>query len=235
MQLIFSRLRPRGDHLHDRLRRTDAVPRRTAPSVRQRRDRCDGADRDARVAGHPDLLSDGLSISGVGTWIAAAVIVWLAALVAAFCCRSSGSKYLEDDDELTFRRRCRPPRADPSSCRSPAEIKVRRRRGRQGRTTSLQECAEPLLSLVAGHRSAILRAVSVPSGWSSRAASRVGPPARPAVRSSSRTCSSAPARSSSPRGRGRSKRGRRVRLAGDEERRARSRRSSAGTARSRPG
>src|SRR5574339_352044 len=31
-----------------------------------------------------DLLSDGLSISGVGTWIAAAVIVWLAALVAAF-------------------------------------------------------------------------------------------------------------------------------------------------------
>ena len=31
-----------------------------------------------------DLLSDGFSISGVGTWIAAAVIVWLAALVAAF-------------------------------------------------------------------------------------------------------------------------------------------------------
>ena len=31
-----------------------------------------------------DLLSDGLTISGVGTWIAAAVIVWLAALVAAF-------------------------------------------------------------------------------------------------------------------------------------------------------
>ena len=31
-----------------------------------------------------DLLSDGLEIDGVGTWIAAAVIVWLAALVAAF-------------------------------------------------------------------------------------------------------------------------------------------------------
>ena len=31
-----------------------------------------------------DLLSDGLEIDGVGTWIAAAVIVRLAALVAAF-------------------------------------------------------------------------------------------------------------------------------------------------------
>ena len=29
-----------------------------------------------------DLLSDGFSVSGVGTWIAAAVVVWLAALVA---------------------------------------------------------------------------------------------------------------------------------------------------------
>ena len=45
-----------------------------------------------------DLLSDGLSISGLGTWIAAAVIVWLAALVAAFVLPFLGlKKYLEDD------------------------------------------------------------------------------------------------------------------------------------------
>jgi hypothetical protein len=31
-----------------------------------------------------DVLSDGFAISGVGTWIPAAVIVWQAALVAAF-------------------------------------------------------------------------------------------------------------------------------------------------------
>ena len=44
-----------------------------------------------------DLLSDGFSISGVGTWIAAAVIVWLAALVAAFVLPFLGlKKYLED-------------------------------------------------------------------------------------------------------------------------------------------
>jgi uncharacterized membrane protein YvlD (DUF360 family) len=29
-----------------------------------------------------DLVSDGLSISGIGTWLAAAVIVWLASLIA---------------------------------------------------------------------------------------------------------------------------------------------------------
>ena len=45
-----------------------------------------------------DLLSDGFSISGVGTWIAAAVIVWLAALVAAFVLPFLGLKrYLEDN------------------------------------------------------------------------------------------------------------------------------------------
>lgn len=44
-----------------------------------------------------DLVSDGLSISGVGTWIAAAVIVWLAALVAAFVLPFLGlKKYLEE-------------------------------------------------------------------------------------------------------------------------------------------
>jgi uncharacterized membrane protein YvlD (DUF360 family) len=31
-----------------------------------------------------DLVSDGLTIDGAGTWIAATVIVWLAALLAAF-------------------------------------------------------------------------------------------------------------------------------------------------------
>jgi uncharacterized membrane protein YvlD (DUF360 family) len=45
-----------------------------------------------------DLVSDGFSISGVGTWIAAAVIVWLAALVAAFVLPFLGlKKYLEDN------------------------------------------------------------------------------------------------------------------------------------------
>lgn len=45
-----------------------------------------------------DLLSDGLSISGIGTWIAAAVIVWAASLLAAFILPYLGlKKYLEDD------------------------------------------------------------------------------------------------------------------------------------------
>jgi hypothetical protein len=45
-----------------------------------------------------ELISDGFSIDGVGTWIAAAVIVWLAALVAAFILPFLGlKKYLEDD------------------------------------------------------------------------------------------------------------------------------------------
>ena len=45
-----------------------------------------------------DLISDGFSISGVGTWIAAAVIVWLAALVAAFVLPFLGlKKYMEEN------------------------------------------------------------------------------------------------------------------------------------------
>jgi len=45
-----------------------------------------------------DLISDGFSISGVGTWIAAAVIVWLAALVATFILPFLGlKKYLEEN------------------------------------------------------------------------------------------------------------------------------------------
>ena len=45
-----------------------------------------------------DLISDGFSISGVGTWIAAAVVVWLAALVAAFVLPFLGlKKYLEEN------------------------------------------------------------------------------------------------------------------------------------------
>ena len=44
-----------------------------------------------------DLISDGLDISGVGTWIAATVIVWLAAVLAAFILPFLGlKKYLED-------------------------------------------------------------------------------------------------------------------------------------------
>lgn len=44
-----------------------------------------------------DLVSDGLSISGVGTWIAAAVIVWVASLLAAFILPYLGlKKYLEN-------------------------------------------------------------------------------------------------------------------------------------------
>lgn len=44
-----------------------------------------------------DLVSDGLSISGIGTWIAATVIVWIAALLAAFVLPFLGlKKYLEE-------------------------------------------------------------------------------------------------------------------------------------------
>ena len=44
-----------------------------------------------------DLVSDGLSIDGVGTWIAATVIVWAAALLAAFILPFLGlRKYLEE-------------------------------------------------------------------------------------------------------------------------------------------
>ncbi|HEY7179748.1 MAG TPA: hypothetical protein VH305_11275 [Gaiella sp.] len=44
-----------------------------------------------------DLLSDGLSISGIGTWLAATVIVWAASLLAAFILPFLGlKKYLED-------------------------------------------------------------------------------------------------------------------------------------------
>jgi uncharacterized membrane protein YvlD (DUF360 family) len=44
-----------------------------------------------------DLASDGLSIDGVGTWLAAAVIVWAASLIAAFILPFIGLKrYLEE-------------------------------------------------------------------------------------------------------------------------------------------
>jgi uncharacterized membrane protein YvlD (DUF360 family) len=43
-----------------------------------------------------ELVSDGLEIEGVGTWIAATVIVWAAALLAAFILPFLGlKKYLE--------------------------------------------------------------------------------------------------------------------------------------------
>ena len=44
-----------------------------------------------------DLLSDGFDINGVGTWIAATVIVWLGALLAAFILPFLGlKKFLEE-------------------------------------------------------------------------------------------------------------------------------------------
>lgn len=44
-----------------------------------------------------ELLTDGLSISGVGTWIAATVIVWLASVLAGFILPYLGlKKFLED-------------------------------------------------------------------------------------------------------------------------------------------
>lgn len=45
-----------------------------------------------------DLLSDGFSIDGIGSWLAAAVIVWSAALLAAFILPYLGlKKYLENN------------------------------------------------------------------------------------------------------------------------------------------
>ncbi len=44
-----------------------------------------------------DLVSDGFSIDGIGTWIAATVIVWLGALLAAFILPFLGlRKYMEE-------------------------------------------------------------------------------------------------------------------------------------------
>jgi putative membrane protein len=44
-----------------------------------------------------DILSDGFSINGVGTWIAATVIVWVASLLAAFILPFLGlKKYLDE-------------------------------------------------------------------------------------------------------------------------------------------
>jgi uncharacterized membrane protein YvlD (DUF360 family) len=44
-----------------------------------------------------DIFSDGFSINGVGTWIAATVIVWVASLLAAFILPFLGlKKYVED-------------------------------------------------------------------------------------------------------------------------------------------
>jgi uncharacterized membrane protein YvlD (DUF360 family) len=43
-----------------------------------------------------ELLTDGLSIRGVGTWIAATVIVWLASVIAAFILPFLGLKKFLD-------------------------------------------------------------------------------------------------------------------------------------------
>lgn len=43
------------------------------------------------------LLTDGLSISGAGTWVAATVVVWLVSVLAAFILPYLGlKKYLDD-------------------------------------------------------------------------------------------------------------------------------------------
>lgn len=44
-----------------------------------------------------NIISDGLDITGVGTWVAAAVIVWAASLLAAFILPFLGlKKYMQD-------------------------------------------------------------------------------------------------------------------------------------------
>jgi len=44
-----------------------------------------------------DVFSDGLSISGIGTWIGATVVVWLGSLLAVFILPYLGlKKYLEE-------------------------------------------------------------------------------------------------------------------------------------------
>jgi len=44
-----------------------------------------------------DLLTDGLSISGLGTWIGATVVVWLASVLAVFILPFLGlKKYLDE-------------------------------------------------------------------------------------------------------------------------------------------
>jgi hypothetical protein len=44
-----------------------------------------------------EIFSDGLDISGIGTWIGATVVVWLGALLAVFILPFLGlKKYLED-------------------------------------------------------------------------------------------------------------------------------------------
>ena len=44
-----------------------------------------------------DLISDGLTINGIGTWVAATVIVWVASLLAAFILPYLGlKKYMEE-------------------------------------------------------------------------------------------------------------------------------------------
>lgn len=44
-----------------------------------------------------DLISDGFTISGVGTWVMAAVIVWAASLIAAFILPFLGLKKFMDE------------------------------------------------------------------------------------------------------------------------------------------
>jgi hypothetical protein len=50
-----------------------------------------------------DLISDGLTIDGIGNWLAATVIVWAASLIAAWILPSSASR-------STWKRGARPTR-----------------------------------------------------------------------------------------------------------------------------
>jgi uncharacterized membrane protein YvlD (DUF360 family) len=44
-----------------------------------------------------DLFTDGLNVNGIGTWVGATVVVWLASLLAVFILPFFGlKKYLED-------------------------------------------------------------------------------------------------------------------------------------------
>ena len=68
------------------------IPARPGPRSRRRRPI---ATLDSLVL--TTLLTDGLSIRGVGTWIAATVIVWLGSVLAAFILPFLGlRKYLDE-------------------------------------------------------------------------------------------------------------------------------------------
>ena len=72
-----------------------------------------------------DILTDGVSISGVGTWIGATVVVWVGSLLAVFILPYFGLRRYLDERRVTSRST------------------------RASRGTALEECAEPVRSFVA--------------------------------------------------------------------------------------